>query len=107
MRATHGLGGGQVEVASCDWIVDSCLPSQREPCWDVAPRNQTGGLPWHAHWCHTYLDAAASPAWGRAFLVPGITDRANVFGLFCVYGRHPAPRARPPTALPTAPAPTV
>ena len=23
-----------VAPATCDWIVDVCLPSQREPCWD-------------------------------------------------------------------------
>lgn len=77
----------QVEPATCDWVVDTCLPTQREPCWDVLPPDEHGVV-WRALRCHQYLDAAASPSWARAFYVPVLSDRHNVQGLYCLFARE-------------------
>ena len=85
----------QVNVSTCDWIVDVCLPSQREPCWDLLPSNASAnGQAWQAVRCLYFLDTALSPSWSRAFYVPVLSDRANVYGLYCVYAPSPKLESR-------------
>ena len=85
-----------VAPATCDWIVDVCLPSQREPCWDRLDGANASLGTWRAVRCQYFLDASASPWWSRAMYVPAFSDRGNQYGLYCLYAPEPAATGRRP-----------
>ena len=78
------------ELSECDFVVDLDLPDQKEK--HLVNENGWGNL-----FCAPFLDAARSRSiLARAFYIPGVSERANVFAEYCLARHKVSGGIRPP-----------
>jgi len=79
----------QVDIATCDYLVDSYLPSTSVEPSELEPNYMLEDSTWERVYCEGFLDAAGTRSFlERALWIPG-RNQGKTWGGYCLLRRKP------------------
>jgi len=75
-----------VEISTCDFLVDSYLPSTLINLSELEPNYMLDDKNWEIVYCERFLDATGTKSFARALWIPGANQRRS-WGSYCLLRR--------------------